>query len=68
MEEQIRRILIENSGGLKFMALLVQLMKSCAVENLDDNILACIEKMPDIKILKYTYHPLNREKLFVYTP
>lgn len=69
ISERIRQILNENSGGIKMNKLILELATSKNIIFEDviqiENI---ISSMPDIKILTYTWHNLNREKQFVYTP
>lgn len=67
MEEKIRQALDEHGGGMKFMELLAAVMQIHSYTN-PNTLQECIEKMPDVKILTYTWHRMNREKMFVYTP
>lgn len=64
----IRQILAENSGGIKMSDLIIILMSKTAEFENANQVERIINESPDIKILTYTWHHLNREKQFVYTP
>lgn len=67
LEKFIRNIIDENSGGLKYMDLLSQVVRSSHREQAD-KLEEIISKMEGIKVLNYTWHRLSREKMFIYTP
>lgn len=69
IQEFIQQELDENAGGLKFIDLLSRTLHSPFkdfAENLEDIIRN--EMKYDVEILDYTWHRLNKAKMFVYTP
>ena len=68
------KIVNDNSGGIKFTQLVTELVSTLFENNKNCNIVSAeyienlIKKSKNLKILTYTFHSLNREKLFIYTP
>lgn len=71
----ITKIVNDNSGGIKFTELIVNLIEAISKtdsgyedDDIDiDSIELIIRESSDLKILDYTWHELNRSKMFVYT-
>ena len=76
LKKLILEIVEDHSGGLKFIELLAELIskmyesnESKQIELLTPEFIEeTIRKMPELKILKFTFKNLKREKMFVYTP
>lgn len=72
--ERIVKVVNDNSGGVKFIDLITELMTTYRSEfepitdDFADQIEAIIRNSNCLKILDYTYLVLNRSKMFVYTP
>ena len=69
VENAIRNIVNEHSGGVKFTELIVEIVskKYLDIKN-PDEIEKVIREMEDVKILDYTWKSMDRAKMFVYTP
>jgi len=69
VENAIRNIVNEHSGGVKFTELIVEIVskKYLDIKN-PDEIEKVIREMEDVKILDYTWKSIDRAKMFVYTP
>jgi len=75
-KKYILEIVEDHSGGLKFTELLFKLFvyfhekgKSDEIELMTPEFLEkTIKNMKELKILKFTFKTLKREKMFVYTP
>ena len=76
IQETIRMIVAENSGGIKFTKLVMMVVcehleLTEQTENPDGILTTIINTMPDLKVLKYGWKMAEghyREKIFVYTP
>ncbi|KKK71657.1 hypothetical protein LCGC14_2911720 [marine sediment metagenome] len=70
IQETIRMIVAENSGGIKFTNLVSQVVyKDIGIDPVE--ILSAIKSMPDLEVLEYSWKMTKghyREKIFVYTP
>lgn len=71
MNKELRSAIMDavsdSSGGLKFPELIAKLPKKFA--GTDPDVLEEeIRDMPELKILDYTWVPMMRAKMFVYTP
>lgn len=60
IQEFIRSELDDNSGGMKFLDLLVRVSHS-PFKGFAGSLEDIINKMDDVKILTYTWHRLNRD-------
>jgi hypothetical protein len=70
--ELILEILEQNSGGMKFLELIVELTKvryerSLSVLTSPDDILSLCMAMPEVKVVEYTWKSMNRAKYFICT-
>lgn len=75
----VHNILIDYSGGIKFTELMVKVLEyhidkdrivelsSVSETNMVDRLLEVLEQDNKFGILRYTFQPLNREKMFIYT-
>ncbi len=71
MIEIIKRIVNENSGGMKFTELLVDLAVDQIKMKIDPDVIEqAIRDCPDLDILDYSWDmgEVKRAKMFVYTP
>ena len=76
--DQIRKVIHEHSGGIKFLHLIAALSEFSELNDVQnvvnpDELLTLLESMkPEIEVLHYSWKmggdELSREKLFVYTP
>ena len=76
LKHEIRELINENSGGIKFTELITELVSRSMEQHggfdFDpDDIEKAIEDMDGIEILRYSWHfstKMSREKMFIYTP
>ncbi len=71
MEQEIKRIVEENSGGVKFTKLISEMTAAKQSRVDPDAILKTIEEMDGIQILRYSWYlaeAFPREKIFIFTP
>jgi len=70
LHDQAVNIVIDNSGGIKFIELLFELIRSQIEldENLPEQLERVLRESSVVKVLDYTYKQLNRSKMFIYTP
>lgn len=76
----VRMFLNEHSGGIKFVELVTDIVSHLGetlkkedfatidFSELDYHIEKVISETSDIRILNYTWHSCNKQKMFVYTP
>lgn len=64
----VRERLVEHSGGVKFLELLVEVNTSNIGEVEPEILEQVIRGMTNVRILEYTWYAMNRHKMFVYTP
>jgi hypothetical protein len=74
LSKKIHEIVEEHSGGLKFTELMSKVVDWWIFEKGDPNLDLVqkvekdVRKSKKLKILIYTAHRWNREKMFIYTP
>lgn len=83
LKEAIIKCVDNNSGGIKFIDLILELLQMTyrqeienretsqglvQVENLGETIIRIINEEPSLRILEYSWKKENKAKLFVYTP
>lgn len=71
MQQEIKRIVDENSGGLKFTKLISEMVAAKEGRVDPDVLLEMVEGMDELQVLRYSWHlsgELAREKIFIYTP
>lgn len=72
----VRQIVEDNSGGIKFTALIPALIdvmetEGCSdwsKEGFIDELESIVLDHPELAVLNYTWKTLSRAKMFVYTP
>jgi hypothetical protein len=75
LKTKIAALIEDHSGGMKFTDLVSHLTEWAAINeycfdrDFVDRVSTLVHReMKGIKVLSYTYRPIKREKLFVYTP
>lgn len=71
MNNDIKRIVHEHSGGMKFTELVSEMISLKQGRIDPDVLLGTVEAMDDVEVLRYSWHmtgEMSREKIFVYTP
>jgi len=71
LHDEAVNIVTDNSGGIKFIELLFELIRSRQIgldENLPEQLERVLRESSVVKVLDYTYKQLNRSKMFIYTP
>jgi hypothetical protein len=71
-ENEIKKLICEiiddSSGGIKFLDLAVKLQLRTNYQFDADELERIVRNTEGVKVLDYTWHYLNRSKMFVYTP
>lgn len=65
------KLVHDNSGGIKFtelVTLLVSQNKDLERDGFVEELETSLRTSNVVKVLDYTFHQLNRSKMFIYTP
>lgn len=68
IESLIMEIVESHSGGIKFTELITELVAMGYRPSSPEEVEEAVKGMSGLKILEYTWHAMNRTKMFVYTP